>query len=186
MTAFEHLAVLISIVLGLGLTHLLTSVYRLVLARGRVRLYWLPLLWTALLFITQVEWWWAYFGLRGQTTWNFFHFLFILLSPVTLFLAAGFVLPEIEQGRDYDLRAYYYANRSWLFGIVAAGPALDAVRRAMQAGSWTDFGVVSNLVSCVAVASLAVSRRPAYHAAVTLAVAALFLWFIIEAAVQLR
>ena len=186
MTPFEHLAVLISIVLGLGLTHLLTSVYRLVQARGRVRLYWLPLVWTALLFITQVEWWWAYFDLRERTTWNFFHFLFILLSPVTLYLAAGFVLPEIEQGRDYDLRAYYYANHRWLFGIVAAGPALDAVRRAMHAGSWIDFGAASNMVACIAVASLAVSRRPAYHAAVTLAVSALFLLFIIEAAMQLR
>ena len=41
MTPFEHLAVLISIVLGLGLTQLLLSAHRLVQARGRVRFYWL-------------------------------------------------------------------------------------------------------------------------------------------------
>jgi hypothetical protein len=33
VTPFEHIAVLISIVLGLGLTHLLASVHRLALAR---------------------------------------------------------------------------------------------------------------------------------------------------------
>ena len=37
---FQYLAVLLSIVLGLGVTQLLTGVGRLVQARGRVRPYW--------------------------------------------------------------------------------------------------------------------------------------------------
>jgi hypothetical protein len=186
VTPFEHLAVLISIVLGLGIAHLLGSLHRLVQARGRVRLYWLPLLWTALLFVTQVEWWWAIYALRRETEWNFFYFLFVLLSPVSLFLAAAFVLPDIEPGRSYDLRTYYYANRRWLFAIVALGPVLDAVRRGLQAGSWTDVGATTNAASAVLVGSLAVSARPRWHAAVTLVVAALFGYFIVAAALELR
>jgi hypothetical protein len=185
MTPFEHLAVLISIVLGLAIAQLLTTAHRLVLARERVRFYWLPVLWAVLLFITLVEWWWSIFTLRGETTWNFFYFLFILLSPVTLFLATASVLPEVESGRSYDLRDYYYANRGWLFALVAAGPVLDGLRRGFQAGSFGDFGALSNLVSAVLVGSLAVSRRPAHHAVITLAVAALFLYFITAAALRL-
>ena len=45
MTPFEHLAVLISLVLGLAIAQLLTTAHRLVLARERVRFYWLPLTW---------------------------------------------------------------------------------------------------------------------------------------------
>ena len=186
MTPYEHLAVLISIVLGLGLTQLLMSVHRLVKARGRVRFYWLPLAWAALLFVSQIEWWWASFALRTQTVWNFFYFLFILLSPVSLYLAAAFALPEVEAEREYDLRAYYYDNRSWFFGVLAANPALDAVRRASQGGSWRDFGAWSNVVAAVLLVSLAVSRRPAHHAAVTVFVAGLFGFFIVSAALQLR
>jgi hypothetical protein len=35
MTPFEHLSVLISIILGLGIAHLLASVHKLVQARAR-------------------------------------------------------------------------------------------------------------------------------------------------------
>jgi hypothetical protein len=186
VTPFEHLAVLISIVLGLGLTQLLASVHRLAQARGRVRLYWLPLVWVVLIFVTQVEWWWASFALRTETVWNFFYFLFVLMSPVSLYLAAAFALPDIEPGQRYDLREFYYENRTWFFSIVAVGPVLDAIRRGLQAGSWTDFGAWSNAVSAVLVASLAVSRRPWYHTTVTLAVSALFAYFIVAAALELR
>ena len=186
MTPFEHLAVLISIVLGLGLTHLLASVHRVIQARRRVRFYWLPLVWVVLLFVSQIEWWWASFALRTETKWNFFYFLFVLLSPVSLYLAAAFALPDVEPEREYDLREYYYENRGWFFAILAASPALDAVRRAVQAGSWTDFGAVSNAVSVLFLAWLGVSRRPWHHAAVTLFVGGLFLFFIVSAAIQLR
>lgn len=186
MTPFEHLAVLISIVLGLGLTHLLTTVQRLVQARGRVRLYWLPLVWVGLIFVGLIEWWWASFALRQHAVWNFFYFLFVLLSPVTLFLAASFVLPEVAPGESVDLRTHYYDSRRWFFAMTAAGPALDAVRRGLQAGSWTDFGAVSNAVTVLLLAVLAVSRRPALHAAVTAVVGGLFLWFIVDSALQLR
>jgi len=186
MTPFEHLSVLISIVLGLGLTQLLTNVHRLVQAGRRVRLYWLTILWTALIFVSQIEWWWASFALRHDTVWNFFYFLFLLLSPVSLYLAAAFVLPEFESERTYDLRVYYYDNRGWLFAMLALSPALDAVRRAVQAGSARDFGALSNAVSAVLLAALAVSRRAWLHAVVTLGVASLFLYFIVDAALQLR
>jgi hypothetical protein len=186
MTPFEHLAVLISIVIGVGLTHLLTSVHRLVQARDRVRLYWLPLLWVTLIFITLIEWWWASFGFRQHTVWNFFYFLFVLLSPVTLYLAAAFVLPELEPGGRYDLRTHYYENRRWFFAFVAVGPLLDGVRRALQAGDWSDFGAVSNLVSFVLVGLLAVTARPWIHTVVTLGVATLFGFFIVSSAVELR
>lgn len=186
LTPFEHLSVLISIILGLGLTHLLTSVHRLVQARDRVRTYWLPLLWVALIFVSQIEWWWASFALRDDAVWNFFYFLFVLLSPVTLFLAAAFALPEIEHGQRYDLREYYYGNRGWFFAFVAAGPALDALRRGVQSGSIADFGAWSNGIGAILLGSLAFTRNARYHTAVTLFAGGLFLYFIVTSALQLR
>lgn len=186
VSPFEHISVLISIVLGLGLTQLLMGVHRLVQARERVRLYWLSLVWTALIFVAQVEWWWASYTLRDETVWNFFYFLFVLLSPVSLYLAAAFVLPEIEQGERYDLREHYYRSHGWFFTFVAMGPVLDAIRRGVQAGSFLDQGAMSNAVSAVLLVLLAVSKRERYHVVVTLIVAALFLWFIVSAALSLR
>jgi len=186
VSPFEHISVLISIILGLGITQLLIGLHRLVQARERVKTYWLSLLWAALIFIAQVEWWWSSYALREETIWNFFYFLFVLLSPVSLYLAAAFALPDIEKGERYDLREYYYGSRGWFFGFVATGPVLDAIRRAIQAGTIVDYGAVSNAISAVLVGSLAVSRNARYHAVVTIVVALLFLSFILSAALQLR
>jgi hypothetical protein len=133
-----------------------------------------------------VEWWWSSYALRNETVWNFFYFLFVLLSPVSLYLASAFALPEIEAGRAIDLRDYYYDSRGWFFAFVAVGPALDAVRRGVQAGTLADFGAWSNALSAVLVAVLAVTRRPWYHVTITLFVTALFLFFIVSSALQLR
>lgn len=186
MTPFEHLTVLVSIVLGLGLTHLLATVHKLVQARRHVRLYWLSLVWTVLIFVSQVEWWWAIFAVRQNMQWNFFYFLFVLLSPVSLYLAAAFALPEVERGESCDLREYYYTNRGWFFGVVAMGPALDAIRRGLEAGSMRDFGAASNAVSVVLLLILAITRRAWIHAAVTMLTGGLFLYFIVSSALELR
>jgi len=186
VSPFEHISVLISIVLGLGLTQLLMSVHRLVQARDRVKLYWLLLVWVCLIFVAQVEWWWASYTLRDETVWNFFYFLFVLFSPVSLYMAAAFALPEIEQGERYDLRVHYYRSNGWFFAFVALGPLLDAIRRGVQAGSPWDQGAVSNAVSALLLGGLAVTDRERYHVGVTLVVTALFLWFIVSAALSLR
>jgi hypothetical protein len=178
MTPFEYQAVLISIVLGLGITHVLSSVHKLVQARQQVRLYWLPLAWTALLFVAQVEWWWANFQLLSNSDYSFFYFLFILLSPVALYLAAAFVLPDIEPGVHYDLRTYYYGVRGWFFGALAFQLLCDGVRRAVQSGSVASFGVASNAIAAILFGLLAVTARSWYHTAITVAVTVLFLSFV--------
>ena len=186
MTQFEHIAVLISIVIGLGITHLLMNVYQLVQARGRVRMYWLPVAWTCVIFMAMVEWWWYLYDLRGKTAgWNFFFFLFVLMSPVAQFMAAAFVLPEPKEHDVVDLRAYYYDSRAYFFLMLAASPALDAVRRAIEAGTFRDFGSLSNAISAVLVGSLAWSDNEGYHSVVTVGVTALFLYFIVSSALQL-
>src|SRR2546430_11876759 len=50
-----YLSVLLSIILGLGLTQVLTAVGRLVRHRDRVRPDWLPLLWAAVLLVVYVQ-----------------------------------------------------------------------------------------------------------------------------------
>lgn len=188
MTPFEHLSVLISIVLGLGIAHLLNTVHELIQVRSRVRTYWLPLLWAVLIFISLIEWWWASFALRTTLKWNFFYFLFVLISPVSQYLAAAFVLPDDTESGDgvIDLRRYYYDNSAAFFGILAISPALDAIRRGIEAGSALNGGALSNGIAAVLLASMAFWKKPWYHAVITLVVAALFMSFIVSSALELR
>lgn len=187
MTPFEHLSVLISIVLGLGIAQLLTNIQRIAQAGSRVRVYWLSVVWTVLIFVAQVEWWWSSFSFRDLPleSWTFFYFLFILLSPVSLFLAAAFVLPEVPPGGGADLRDHYYRTRGWFFSMAAAGPVFDAARRGLTAGTLDDLGVTSNLAAAILVGSLAVGDREWHHAIVTVGTAALFMFFIISEVLKL-
>jgi hypothetical protein len=184
MSPFEHLSVLISIIIGLSIARLLSRVGLLVQAHRRVKLHWLPLLWVGLVFTVQVEWWWASFEFRQQMEWNFFYFLFVLLSPVTLYLAATLVLPEIKNDESYNLRDHYFSTRHWLYLFLALSTTLDALRRAMQSGI-VDVGVWSNLVATALIGSLAIVESQLYHAVVSLLLAGVFLYFIVNSAIQL-
>ena len=188
MTPFEHLTVLISIVIGMGVAHLLNTVHELVQERARVKVYWLSVIWLVLIFVALIEWWWAVFALRTAVKWNFFYFLFLLMSPVTLYLAAAFVLPDdSERGHDViDLRRYYYENCAWLFGTLAVNLALDTIRHGVELHSLRDASVWSNGIGASLLVSMAANKRPAYHAVMTLIVASIFLSFVVSSALQLR
>lgn len=176
MTPFDYLSVLISIVLGLGLTELLSSVHRLVQARDRVTFHWLPLLWSGLIFVALVQWWWAAFGLHRQLEWNFFFFLLILLIPVLLYLAAASVLPTVEPEQEYDLRAYYFSNHHWFFWIVAATSLMECLRAVLY-HDWQ--AALLNGLAATLLGSLALVRNPTYHAITTPVIAVLLILFIV-------
>ena len=132
MDAFDYLSVLLSIVLGLGLTQLLTALGRLIRGRARVRFDWPPLLAAAMLFLAFVQLWWTSFGLRTRTSWSFLGFFTVLLQAVLLYMAAALVLPEsVTEPSDEgpgepasagvaDLRRHYERQAPWLYGCLAA------------------------------------------------------------------
>ena len=104
MDAFGYVSVIISVVIGLGLSRLLTGVVELFKARRRVRFYWVHLLWVALTFVGHIFLWWTMWNLRLLRNWNFFSFLLILAAPVLLYVAASFMIPKVEPASRIDLR----------------------------------------------------------------------------------
>ena len=176
MTPFEYLAVLISIVLGLGVTELLAGLQRLAHARDRVRFHWLPLIWSALVFVTLVQWWWAAFGFRDQARWNFFSFLLVLLVPVLLYMAAALVLPAEQAEGRYDLREHYFGIHRLFFGVTGAATLLESVR-ALRVPDWQ--AAALDLAATLLLGSLATVRSPRYHAAGTVLAALLLGAFVV-------
>ncbi len=120
MDSFTYLTVPISIVLGLAIMELLLRVARLIQCRARVRLYWLPLIWTGTLLLTAIQSWWALFGLKDYDGWNFVSFLIVLLHPLAFFVAASLVLPDREEFShgEVDLKQHYYGNFRWFFAAL--------------------------------------------------------------------
>jgi hypothetical protein len=126
MDPFSYLSFLTSIVLGLGITRVLAGFGKLLQARGRVRLYWVHLLWALSVFLYLVLNWWILFRWHTQEQWTFFIFLFVLLSPTIGFLLSVLLFPEpLEAGTD--LKQHFYGNHRWFFVLAAVLPPLDAL-----------------------------------------------------------
>ncbi len=188
---FQYLAVLLSIVLGLGVTQLLTGVGRLVQARGRVRVYWPTLAWVGMLLLIHVQSWWAMFDLRGHQGWTFLQFVVVLLTPAALYLMAALALPDVAEataeGQVLDLRTHYYAQVRWFFGAAAVVIASSLLRPVVFEGRLpldADRGV--QLVFLGMAAAGVRAGRPRVHEAMTLVAAALLVGYVALLFARLR
>lgn len=128
MDAFAHLSVLISIVLGLGITNLLMGFARIVQMRGRVKVYWPVVVWGLVLLLIHVQTWWSMFGLRNVETWTFVAFSLTLMQPILLFFLSALLMPDFDRDEVLDLKANYFAQVQWFFGMIVALVALSLLR----------------------------------------------------------
>lgn len=169
MDEFSYLSVLLSIVLGLGITQLLTALGRLIQARERVRMYWPAPAWAVLLLVTHVQTWWTMFGLRDEGAWTFFTFLLVLLQPVLLYLLAALVLPDFGETADpgegtVDLRRHYFRQARWFFGLGVALLAVSVLKDVALEGELPDPpNLVAHLLFAALWGTAAVTRRERYH-----------------------
>ena len=120
MDAFTYLSVLLSIVLGLALTQILQGYRALLLARGRVRLSGTVLIWSGLLIAIVAQAWWASFGLRDRTQWDFVTFAIILAQMGLIYMSAALVFPDIPESGGIDLAEHWSEHHRAFFGFLLA------------------------------------------------------------------
>jgi hypothetical protein len=118
MGAFEYLSVLISIIIALGMTRVLAGVGEMLQARAQHRIYWVHATWMVNLFVCLVVTWWIFYRWRNQQSWNFYLFVFVLISPTIMYLASMLLFPREGSGDEsIEHKAHYYANHPAFFAI---------------------------------------------------------------------
>lgn len=117
ISAFEYVTILISIVLGLGITQILTGIADLIHQSNRVRVYWPHGLWVLLVLVMHVQDWWVTYDLRNYAPWRLPVFLFNMLYPVNLFVLARLLFPFGIQEGTVDLKVFYFENYRKIFGF---------------------------------------------------------------------
>jgi len=110
MTPFEYVTVLISIILGLGITQIVTGVADMVHQWERIKLYWPHMLWIVFVFFLHVEEWWVIYDMRQVHTWALPMFLFVILYPINLFILARILFPFGSSDSQTDFREFYFKN----------------------------------------------------------------------------
>lgn len=125
ISSFEYVTVLISIVLGLGITQALTGVAKLIQKRNRIIFYWPHLIWVAFVLFLHIQEWWVMYELKTFVPWRLPVFLFIMLYPVNLFVMAKVILPDQWRAKQIDLREFYFQNFRTFFTLLIVAAALS-------------------------------------------------------------
>jgi hypothetical protein len=185
MTTQEYLSVLVSIIIGLGISQVLSGIANLLVDRRRVRFYWIWAVAVLMVFLASVQFWWSTFSVGAAVATNFFSFLFFLLVPIALYLAAVVIVPDFEGEGEIDCRRHFHENRTLYFGFLAAVPLLSGARSILVSGDpvWSAERPFE-LIFMLLLASGAVVGREGYQRFVAVATIALFVAFIVLAGLQ--
>src|SRR5437588_11610984 len=118
-TMFDYLAVLISVVLGLAVTHVLTGISAAINRRHHVRLDWVQLFWAVNVLAYVLAVWWGMYWWKHLTVWTVQEFVFLTTYAIVLFLMASALFPA-EAGRSDSEQTTFARNRMWFFALLLA------------------------------------------------------------------
>jgi len=160
MGLFEFLMILVSVIIGLGLTEILSGVANLLRARDTVRFYWIHSLFQFGIFFALLQLWWESWGMQSLETISFSAVLSILAPPVFLFLIAHLLYPHPVE--NADLRAYYYRQVSLLWAMVIVGTVEGTFLRPLIMGDPvlepSNLSGIPMIAICIALATSKSSR----------------------------
>lgn len=168
MSEFEYLLVLVSVLVGVALSDLATSLHRLLLNRHRVRWDWLAPCAALMATLAILRFWWKFYSAGQSEIWSQFGaFLLLLLQLLQLVLLACCALPD--EASDLDLR-HYYNEQSRYFWLLFGSYVLGAASFNWISGNgpllrlmpqWPS--LITNLISALVFIGLGLSRRRRVH-----------------------
>lgn len=132
MDRFSFVMVLLSIIVGLGVTELLTNIARQIQSRAKIKNYWLHSVMVTLVFMALLQQWWESWGQRFVETWSFPILLLMLGGPVGLYIISHLLFPKDIENTDFD--AFYYENTRMIYPIGAATVVFATTYRPLSFG----------------------------------------------------
>ncbi len=125
MSDFEFVSVVLAIVIGLGITRILSGLASALEHRATLRSDWIVFVWAVLVLLWQILFWLGTVNsARARSEFTVANFGILLLAAVALFFAASLVLPG-RIGPGTDLRQHYGAVKKPFFLVVLALPILE-------------------------------------------------------------
>lgn len=179
---FNYLAIVLSIVVGLGLTTALDALTRLVKYRKNIKIYWVPILWEMGVLLMLLLHWFGIWNYQEMQDWTFPKFLLLLLPAISLYITSHLAFPEIHEGKKYDMEDNYYRNRRYFFGAALSYFVFDGISSTLlyDIGNWFSLENGFRLAGIALVYISARSDNRTIHAVISiLALAALIAFVLI-------
>lgn len=174
MDVYEFILIPSSIIVGLGVAELFGGVVRIL--RGELKAGSLHSLWVTLVFILQVQWFWASWELHGRSGWLFHEFILFIIGPIGLYMVAAILFPAVDSGRSLD--EHFLNRRRAFFAVAALTIASFSVSGWFVVNDPNRSQDITRLIGIVWFAILAVTGRRKFHIGSALGFLGLLLWFI--------
>ena len=131
MSDFEFLSVLVSIVIGFGLTHLLGGLGHAYHFRRSNKIDAVHVAWTIAVFFLLVLNWWVFLLWREFDAWTFGEFFTIVMWAIAMYvMALALYPPRLSETVDY--REMFETNRTWILSTFVIWLLLDIVVTSMR------------------------------------------------------
>ena len=153
MPAFEHLSVLVSIVVGMSVSQVLFGLGQLVRRRGTYKIDPLYILSNVIILLVLVDSWWAAFSWHDVPGWSYRRTWFVMLNPLLVTMATQLLPPDWEE-RPVDLHKTYYRNHRLIFGLLTFYPLIDMLDSALKGAAHFSSLGAGYPVTCTAMAVL--------------------------------
>jgi hypothetical protein len=187
MSEFEYITVLLSIVIGLGVTQLLSGLARLIRDGRALGEGWWVFVIVATLLLADVQVWWVSFGWRHVAEWTFFGYVAFLILPILLYLLSYLVLPgDLNLDGDALAHAFIEKRRPFFALMMLIAPASFFQQWMLAGGIRPDLDSGLRLLWIVLAIPGFVSRRVAVQAAVAVASFVLLTTYIMLLFVRMR
>jgi len=121
---FQHARVVMGIILGLGITRLLSGLARFVQHPNRQKIDAVHIGWVFTLLLMLIHFWWWEFDLIELRHWNFEIYFFLITYSILLFLMCSLLFPD--DLHDYSgYQGFFISRRKWFFGLLGATILFD-------------------------------------------------------------
>ena len=163
MSQFEYLMVLVSIIMGLGITTLLAGTAELAKSRTR-KLYWVHLVWVLTLLVWHIGVWAQRWSMRVHSIWTFQDVWLFLFVPILLFTLSSLCFPNPDEPPS-AMEDFYYLNAPAFFGTAAAlNAAVAATLIVFYGVAVVSWDTAAHGLGVALSVFLAVTRRRRIHA----------------------
>ena len=157
MSEFEYLAVFVSIIFGISVTHILAGVIRSIY-RGQLDQTHFVL--TAFFFLVLILNWWTGFSWHNQQLWSFDLFIIIVIWSVTHYLAAITLYPPESAAIEHP----FEYRRNWFLWAFVGIVATDILQTAARGDLFTPWTYLPFVLHYVVISLLAIFiNKPGLH-----------------------
>ncbi len=124
---FTHVRIVLAMVIGLGITRILTGVASFIQHPKRHHASLLHMLWVASMLLELVLFWWWDVRIARDNDWTFRAFLFQISYAILLFLLSALLFPDnVSEYGGYE--DFFIQRRRWFFTLLASTWTLDLIR----------------------------------------------------------